>query len=80
MKPRVKKPFSLSIGGRFMIPSAGGSRLMARAGRLSVTRLTQRRWIGSSGLPRLKTVAMRISITSPILEVRRNWTDLTMLS
>ena len=64
----------------FMMSLAAGSRLMARAGKVSLTRLIQRMWIGRSGIPMLNMEATKSNSTSPRLVERRNSMVFNMLS
>ena len=63
-----------------------GSIPNAKAGKLSVIKLTHNKWIGNSGTPKSNDVineiteAPKIVITSPILLDNKNWTSFLILS
>jgi len=74
----IKAPLFLSmigsfgfLGGRRIISLSGGSNPSPRAGKLSVTRLTQRIWIGRSGTGQPTKEATNMTIISPKLQDRR---------
>ena len=63
-----------------MMSLAGGSRLSASAGKVSLTRLIQRMCMGSRGIPRLLIEVTKSSSTSPRLVDSRKRMVFRMLS
>ena len=58
-------------GGRRMSPGSAGSSASASAGAVSVTRLSQRIWIGFSGSGKPAAVVPRIMMISARLQLKR---------
>ncbi len=71
---------SVLRGGRSMMFGSTGSTPRARAGRPSVTRLTQRIWMGRSGTGKPARAATNMTRISPRLQDSRKWMNLRMLS